>query len=100
MNTRVFISGKIEGNDNYFEEFENAEKKLSVLDYSVVNPAKILKPLSDTNGFFTHDEYMEICFTLIDMCDAIYQLPTWTDSEGAQEEYAYALRRKMAFIHD
>ena len=66
MNTRVFISGKIEENDNYFEEFENAEKKLSVLDYSVVNPAKILKPLSDTNGFFTHDEYMEICFTLIE----------------------------------
>lgn len=39
----------------------------------------------------TYEEYMAMCFPMIDMCDAIFMLDGWRDSRGANREYGYAL---------
>ena len=50
---KVYISGKITGNENYLEEFSKAEKELKYCGYDVVNPAKHLIP------GFTWKDYMK-----------------------------------------
>lgn len=49
-----------------------------------MNPARL------SQGF-TWEEYMSICYKMIDICDALYFLDNWKDSKGAQAEYEYAV---------
>ena len=37
---------------------------------------------------------MSLCYPMIDMCDAIYFLDGWEESEGAKIEFEYACKMK------
>ena len=95
--TRIYISGKITGTDDYIERFEVVERKLIEQGYETVNPAKILSLLPTST---THKEYMVVSYALMDICDAIYLLHGWKDSKGAVMEYDYALEKGLMVLHE
>ena len=85
---RIYISGPITGTDDYMERFAEVEEKLTKAGYSVMNQASVNSMMpSDT----TYEEYMEMSFTMLDMCGAIYMMNGWEKSCGANREYGYAL---------
>ena len=80
---KVYIAGKITGNPDYKQQFAEAEKKLREKGHTTMNPAIL------PDGF-EHQEYMRICYSMIDVCDAVYFLSNWQDSIGAKMERDYA----------
>ena len=90
----IYISGKITGNPNYYKDFDNAEKYLNKLisknkiPYtSVINPAKVNSTLP---ADFAWEDYMEVCYKLLELCDSIYMLHGWEESKGANRELVWA----------
>ena len=53
--------------------------------HSVMNPAYI-KPSAE----FTHSDYMRVSRAMQNVCEAVYFLPNWKDSDGARQEHAHA----------
>ena len=49
---------------------------------------------------FEYEDYMKVCFSMIDVCDEVHLLQNWEDSEGAKREFSYALatRKTTVFI--
>lgn len=90
-NRKIYISGKISGTDDYLERFAAAEKILSEQGYEVVNPAHEGTKLKDAS----YEDYMELSFQLLKDCDIIYMLKDWKTSQGANQEYGYALAKNM-----
>ena len=81
--TKVYIAGKITGNPKYKEELAEAEGYLKNKGMTVLNPSFMPWGLE-------HSEYLHICTAMIDVCDAVYFLPTWVDSKGSHYEMGYA----------
>ena len=94
---RVYISGAITGTDDYMERFAKAENELTEKGYSVVNPAKVNAQLPEDTSY---EEYMKMCFCMIDMCDSIYLLKGFGKSCGANREYGYAMAKDMIIMHE
>jgi hypothetical protein len=89
---KAYIAGKITGLDNYKDLFNEAERKLVNNGHSVMNPS-VLK-----DGF-EWDEYMHVCYAMIDVCDTVVFLPNWTDSKGATKEHEYAKLKHKSIIY-
>jgi len=90
---KIYISGAITGTTDYEERFAEAEEKLKAAGYEVINPAKVGKMLPENT---THEEYMKMSFALMDICEAVYFMPGWQQSRGANQEYGYAIAKSMA----
>lgn len=82
----VYLSGKITNNENYKKEFASAELFLAQMGYMVVNPAR-LDQVADN---LTYEQYMQICYRLIDIADIIFMVSGWQKSKGANAELSYA----------
>lgn len=80
---RIYLSGAITGTTDYMERFEKAQKKLEKLGYSVLNPALVCSNMPQDA---TYEEYMQISFCMLDMCDTICMLPGHEQSNGARLE--------------
>lgn len=65
--------------------------KLKIMGYKVMNPA--ILPFG-----FEHEEYMQICFKMIDCCDAVYLMDEWHRSNGATRDYNYAISKNKEII--
>ena len=75
-NKKVYISGPITGAP-YIEAwnaFENAEIKLKALGFDTINPMRICDSFPKNT---THEEYMSICYPLIDMSCGVILLDGW-----------------------
>ena len=83
---KIYIAGKITGNEDYKAEFKLREMVLKSVGHTVLNPAELPSGLE-------HYEYMHICTAMIDIADAVSFLPNWNDSKGARIEYNYALEK-------
>lgn len=81
---KIYIAGKITGDENYREKFRNAAKQLrdQYDDTVVLTPAELPEGM-------TRADYMRICFAMIDTADCVVLLPDWADSPGARVEYEY-----------
>jgi nucleoside 2-deoxyribosyltransferase len=82
--TKVYIAGKITGLTDFKEKFQAAEDWLKKRGHIVMNPAIL------PSGF-EYEEYMAICFAMIDACDVVCMLINWADSPGATRERTYAI---------
>ena len=94
---RIYISGAITKDKNYFNHFERVENELKKLGFSCINPTKVNSNMPDD---FTHEDYMKISFALLDMCKTIYMLDGWKDSCGACKEYGYALAKGYSILFE
>ena len=94
---KIYISGAITGTDDYMERFAKAEKELTKQGYSVVNPAKVNAQLPEDT---TYEEYMKMCFCMLDMCTAIYMLDGFEKSCGANRELGYAMAKNMIIMYE
>lgn len=92
---RIYISGPITGVSGYMEHFAGAEKKITAAGYEAVNPAKTIAQLPET---LTWEECMQICFAMLDICDAIYLMEGWKDSKGAAAELKHAMEKGKAIL--
>ena len=94
---RVYISGPITKDKDFYSKFKNAETKLREEGYEVINPAKVglLMPKS-----FEHKDYMDIDFALMQKCEAIYLLKGWRASIGSVNELSFARQRGMKIIYE
>lgn len=90
----IMISGAMTGcADLNHPAFNAKAKELHEAGYIVLNPASL--PLG-----LEHDEYMKICFSYIDICDAVYFLYGWQYSRGARLEFDYACRQGKRLIFE
>ena len=85
---RCYLSGAITGVLNYKSNFKYWEEQLhGFTGWTIVNPAKVNAGMPDNTAY---DEYMEICETLMSMCDRIFLMPGWENSRGASYEKQWA----------
>lgn len=77
--TIVYIAGKINGYADFKEKFRDAETLLKKLGFAVLNPAELPHGLE-------YEQYMDICFAMLDQADIIFLLDNYEDSPGALRE--------------
>jgi hypothetical protein len=82
---KIYIAGKITGDENYKAKFGKAEIELIRKGHTVFNPAKI--PL---NPQWTWEDYMSASEKMQKICDAVLFLSDWEDSKGARRERIHA----------
>ncbi len=92
-NKKMYIAGKITGYAEFVERFKDAERKQTELGFKVMNPA-ILPP------GFEQEEYMHICYSMIDVCEVVYMLSNWKDSKGAVLEHIYSIENDKTIMYE
>jgi len=88
----IYLAGKITGDPVYREKFNKYKDIFEALGYIVLNPAIL------PDGF-EYEDYMTICFAMIDVCKAIAFLPDYKDSPGALREEAKAIKENKVRIY-
>lgn len=90
----VYISGPMEGVENYEENFRKAEEKLTKEGYEAVNPATV-----DVSGM-SREEILDMDLVLLRECNCIYLLKGWQQSCGANREYGFAVGNYMEILQE
>jgi nucleoside 2-deoxyribosyltransferase len=91
----IYISGAITNDPNFREKFRAAEIDIRDAGHVPFNPAEFN---ADRNDGLNRNQQMGNCFKLMDLCEAMYQLPDWENSKGALVEYGYALAKGMSIF--
>lgn len=91
----LYISGKITGDKHYKRKFAKAKARLLKKGFDVISPA-------DISGykFLTYEEFLHIDYALIDVCDGVFMLSDWMDSNGARLERNYAKCRNKEILYE
>lgn len=93
---KVYISGPMEGVEDYLGNFREAEENLLKLGHVVVNPARLDKVVKGYG--IIREDYLELDLELLKWCDAIVMLDGWQQSRGCNREYGYAVGTKKQII--
>ena len=86
---KIYISGKITGTTDFLERFAQAQQILEEKGHEVINPALINSNMPKST---TWEEYMSLCYPMVDMCDGICMLQGWENSSGARIERLHAIK--------
>jgi hypothetical protein len=98
MEERVYIAGKITGNNDYAILFEEAENHLKSKGYKLIsNPVKVCSHLQP--HIHTWEQYMITCIEELFKCKIIFMLKNWRESKGASIEHDIAKRMGLAVIY-
>lgn len=89
---KFYISGK----RNEQERYKEAEEKLKKEGHEVINYLEISKQLPG----MTRNEHEAMEHMLIQMCDAVFVLNDWKESDPAREEVFYALENAVSIIFE
>lgn len=81
----VYISGQITDNPNFQDDFAKGVCKLREMGFK-----KIINPCCLSVLNLDYEQYMKICFAMIDVADYVYFLDNWDKSAGATRELKYA----------
>ena len=94
---KVYVAGKVTGlpNSEVFRKFNGSVRTLKEGGHAVMSPAVLV-----LNEDFEHEDYMHVCFAMIDVCDAVFMQRDWRDSEGARMEREYATDRRKRIIYE
>ena len=79
---KIYIAGKITGDDAYKEKFSAAAAALEREGHTVLNPAVLPEGMEPA-------DYMRICLAMIDIADEVVFLPDTVKSTGAVLEHQY-----------
>lgn len=79
---KIYIAGKITGDENYREKFAAAEKALRDKGHIPLNPA------TQPEGLRKED-YMRVCFAMLETADLVLFLEDYKESKGAMLEKAW-----------
>ena len=92
---KIYIAGKISGDNKYKQKFKKTKEKYEKEGHIVLNPACLPEGMKKS-------DYMRICFAMIDSADMVIFLPDYTDSKGAQVELCYCkyIEKSIDFIGD
>lgn len=84
---KIYVAGKITGLDRSEVEMKFAKAKIKLIKdgHSVFIPT-VLPVYED----IPHEDYLHICYSMIDVCDAVFLLDNWQKSIGARKELQYA----------
>lgn len=82
----VYLSGPISSNlDGYQQEFSLARVLVRKAGYTPVDSCFLPLGLKE-------NDYMRIALSILEAADTVVALKGWTNSQGAQIEWAYAQR--------
>ena len=108
MNNRMFISGKITGDEHYREKFDEAVNEVELpsfglehtpVDYAMERGSIIFFKAVNPCGFVILGRTMErwpwavcmaYCLWRLTWCSWVYQLGDWKESRGARIEHWWA----------
>ena len=82
---KIYIAGKITGDDGYRAKFQEASKNLEALGHVVLNPAILPAGLAE-------QDYMQIALAMLNAADLAVFLPDYQESAGAMVEWAWCQR--------
>lgn len=93
---KIYIAGKISGlnREDVIKKFEAAQKSLVAKGHQVFIPS-VLPAYEEVS----REDYLHICYAMIDICDAVYMLSDWQQSIGALLEYDYAQQKQKKIIY-
>jgi hypothetical protein len=75
---KLYICGRVSGDENYQQKFNNAEVELRAAGYTdIVNPTRMCTPETDWRSA------MKIVLKAMLDCDGLALLPDWENSRGA-----------------
>ena len=94
---KIYIAGKISGlnREEITKKFEAAQKSLLAKGHQVFIPS-VLPAYEEVS----HEDYMHICYAMIDVCDAVYMLSDWQQSIGARMELQYAADHRKEILYE
>ena len=79
---KVYIAGKITGDDMYVAKFWQACEQLENEGFTVLDPSLLPSGMAPA-------DYMRICLAMLDSADCVVLLPDWCQSIGARLEHAW-----------
>ena len=93
----IYVAGKITGlsKEESDKKFEEAAKMLREQGHRVFLPTVL--PAYDE---VSHDDYLHICFAMIDICECVYMLKNWRQSKGAKLERLYATTKGKVILYE
>jgi len=90
-NMKVYVAGKITGNENFKKDFQKAKEQLEKMipNVSLLNPSDLPSGMSSA-------DYMRICFSMIDTAEVVFFMKNYVESKGAllERQYCTYIRKK------